>query len=110
MIINNDAYNHIIVFDKNNDGKKVWITLKSFYIGEDLYQRLQDEAFMILSDTSYQGESTRFNFKSYVNRLQKADKLLQETSYSHPLGMDEPTEIQHLKTSIRLEVGLEHAL
>ena len=110
------AYDHIIEFDKRKDGRKAWSTLKQFYEGEDYKQRLQDEAFGILTSTVYRGESQRYNFISYVNRHVKAHKLLISAEYNKDPetgkvnGMDESTKIQHLKTGIKLEAGLEAQL
>jgi hypothetical protein len=96
--------------DRTSDGRKAWITLKAFYEGEDFLQRIQDESFAILANTSYRGESQRFNFERYVARHLKAHKLLVEADYNHGMGMDESTKIQHLKAGIRVEAGLEHAI
>ena len=110
------AYDRITSFDSRNDGRKAWITLKNFYEGEDFQQRLQDEAFAILNSTVYRGESLRYNFESYVNRHIKGHKLLIAAEYNKDeasgevLGMSEATKIQHFKTGIKLEAGLEQAL
>ena len=96
--------------DCTSNGRRAWLTLKSFYEGEDFQQRLQDEAFSILTNTVYRGESARFNFESYVNRHLKAHKLLLEAGYNGGSGMDESTKIQHLKSGIKFDAGLEHAI
>ena len=110
------AYDRITGFDRKNDGRKAWITLKNFYEGEDFQQRLQDEAFTILNSTIYRGESLRYNFESYVNRHIKGHKLLIAAEYNKEeatgevLGMSEATKIQHFKSGIKLEAGLEQTL
>ena len=110
------AFDHIIGFDRRCDGRKAWSTLKDFYEGEDFQQRLQDEAFAILNSTIYRGESLRYNFESYVNRHIKGHKLLIAAEYNKDevtgevLGMSESTKIQHFKTGIKLEAGLEQQL
>ena len=110
------AYDRIMGCDKRNDGRKAWIILKNFYEGEDFQQRLQDEAFTILNSTIYRGESLRYNFESYVNRHIKGHKLLIAAEYNKDeatgevLGMSEATKIQHFKTGIKLEAGLEQTL
>ena len=73
-------------------------------------QRLQDEAFIILKNTIYRGETAKHRFETYVNRHIKAHKLLVESGYNDNKGMDNSTKIQHLKSGIKLEAGLEHAL
>ena len=110
ILLNNSAYNHILKYDSTSNGRGAWITLKTFYEGEDFTQRLEDEAFSILSHTNYKGETTRFNFEQFVNRHLKAHKLLLEAGYNNSQGMDESTKIQHLKRGIKAEAGLEHAL
>ena len=105
------SYDHIIQIDRTSNGRKAWKILKDFYEGEDFTQRLQDEAFSILNSTVYRGETARTNFESYVTRHIKAHKLLIEASYGPDNnGMDDSTKIQHFKSGIKLEAGLEYAL
>ena len=116
LLYETSAYDHIVDCDKTSNGKKAWGTLKQFYEGEDFLQRLQDEAFSILNNTIYRGESLRYTFESYVNRHIKAHKLLidaeynkdEETGVVH--GMNESTKIQHFRTGIKLDAGLETQL
>ena len=68
-------------------------------------QRLQDEAFILLKNTIYRGESPKHRFETYVNRHIKAHKLLVEAGYNDSKGMDNSTKIQHLKSGIKLEAG-----
>ena len=116
LIHETNAYDHVLDCDKTSNGRKAWLTLKKFYEGEDFKQRLQDEAFSILNQTIYRGESPRYNFESYVNRHIKAHKLLIEAEYNKDQisgevrGMDESTKNQHFRTGIRLEAGLEQEL
>ena len=110
------AYDHVVDCDKTSNGRKAWQILKKFYEGEDFLQRLQDEAFSILSSTIYRGESLRYTFESYVNRHIKAHKLLIDAEYNKDpitgriLGMDDSTKIQHFRTGIKLDAGLEQQL
>ena len=110
------AYDHVTECDKTSNGRNAWFILKKFYEGEDFKQRLQDEAFSILNQTIYRGESPRYTFESYVNRHIKAHKLLIEAEYNQdPVtgevkGMDESTKNQHFRTGIKLEAGLEQEL
>ena len=110
LLMDSPSYDHIISFDKTADGRKAWRTLKTFYEGEDFKQRLQDDAFTILNNSIYKGNSNRNNFESYVNKHLKAHKFLLEAGYNNGIGMDDSTKIQHLKSGIRFEAGLEHAL
>ena len=110
LLLESPSYDHIIGYNKSSDGKGAWTTLQNFYEGEDFKQRLQDEAFVLLSNSIYKGNSTRHTFESYVNRHIKAHKLLMEAEYNNKLGMDDSTKIQHLKSGIRFEAGLEHAI
>ena len=110
------AYDHIVDCDKTSNGRKAWQILKKFYEGEDFLQRLQDEAFSILSNTIYRGESPRYTFESYVDRHMKAHKLLVDAGYNQDpttdkvLGMDDSTKIQHFRAGIKLDAGLEQQL
>ena len=109
-LLRTPTYDHISEFSETSNGRQAWIALKNFYEGEDFMQRLQDEAFIILKNTVYRGESPKHRFENYVNRHIKAHKLLVEAGYNDNRGMDNSTKIQHLKSGIRLEAGLEHAL
>ena len=116
LIHETNAYDHVLDCDRTSNGRKAWLTLKTFYEGEDFKQRLQDEAFTILNQTIYRGEGPRYNFESYVNRHIKAHKLLIEAEYNQDpvtgevLGMDESTKNQHFRTGIKLDAGLEQQL
>ena len=110
------AYDHIVGCDKTTNGRKAWQILKKYYEGEDFLQRLQDEAFSILNSTIYRGESLRYTFETYVDRHIKAHKLLIDAEYNKDpetgkiLGMDDSTKIQHFRTGIKLDAGLEQQL
>ena len=109
-LLRTPTYDHISEYNQTSNGRQAWITLKNFYEGEDFMQRLQDEAFIILKNTMYRGESAKHRFENYVNRHIKAHKLLVEAGYNDNKGMDNSTKIQHLKSGIKFEAGLEHAL
>ena len=116
LLYQTSAYDVIVDCDKSSNGRKAWQTLKRFYEGEDFLQRLQDEAFAILNNTIYRGESQRYTFESYVNRHIKAHKLLIDAEYNKDedtgevQGMNESTKIQHFRTGIKLDAGLEAQL
>ena len=107
------AYNHIVGYDRTANGRKAWITLKTFYEGEDYLQCLQDEGFAILNNTVYRGESKHYTYESYVERHVKAHKLLVDAKYGpdeeNP-GMDDSTKIQYFKSGIKMEAGLEQSI
>ena len=110
LLLETPSYDHIIGCNRTADGRKAWSLLQTFYEGEDFKQRLQDEAFILLNNSIYKGNSNRHTFESYVNRHIKAHKLLMEAEYNNKIGMDDSTKIQHLKSGIRFEAGLEHAI
>ena len=110
LLLETPSYDHIIGCNRTADGKKAWKILQTFYEGEDFKQRLQDEAFVLLNNSIYKGNSNRHTFESYVNRHIKAHKLLMEAEYNNRIGMDDSTKIQHLKSGIKFEAGLEHAI
>jgi hypothetical protein len=109
-MINTPPYNHIASFHTRKDGRGAWLALKEFYEGEDFQQRNRDRAFAKLNTTFYKGETSRFNFEKYVNIHKEAHKLLEDAGYNEGRGMDDATKIQHLKSNIRSEAGLETAL
>ena len=92
------------------NGRKTWDTLVTFYKGEDFKQRLQDDAFILLNNSIYKGNTNRNTFESYVNKHLKAHKLLMEAGYNQGIGMDDSTKIQHFKSGIKTDANLEVAL
>ena len=109
-LLNQPPYNHIASFDRTKNGRGAWNALKAFYEGEDFMQRNQDKAFALLSTTFYKGESTRFTFEKYVNVHKQAHKMLLDSGYNLGNGMDDSTKVQHLKSNIRPDAGLESSL
>ena len=110
LLLKTSSYDHIIDCNRTMNGRKAWDTLVTFYEGEDFKQRLQDDAFILLNNSIYKGNTNRNTFESYVNKHLKAHKLLMEAGYNQGIGMDDSTKIQHFKSGIRFEAGLEHAL
>ena len=49
-LLRTPTYDHISEYNKTDNGRQAWITLKNFHEGEDFMQRLQDEAFIILKN------------------------------------------------------------
>ena len=109
-LIGEPAYNHISNFNNSNNGRGAWKALVGFYEGEDFKERLRESAFARLSTTFYKGESNRFNFEKYVQVHKEAHKMLEDCGYNDGRGMDDATKIQHFKTGIKQDAGLETAL
>jgi hypothetical protein len=108
--IGHPPYNHISRFNSSANGRGAWIALKTFYEGEDFQERMRESAFTKLTNTFYKGETSRFSFEKYVEVHKSAHKMLEDCNYNNGLGMDDPTKIQHFKTGIKTEAGLEHAM
>ena len=70
---------------------------KQSYEGENFTQTLQDEAFTILKDTIYKGESNEHKIEYYVNKHIKAHKTQVKLGYNNSLGMDATTKIRYLR-------------
>ena len=104
------AFNHISRFDASKNGRSAWDTLRSFYEGEDFQERMREAAFAQLSTTFYRGDTNRFTFEKYVNIHKTAHKMLEDCGYNGDLGMDDATKIQHFKSGIKQDAGLENAL
>lgn len=108
--IGHPPYNHISRFNTSTNGRGAWIALQSFYEGEDFQERMRESAFTKLTNTFYKGETSRFSFEKYVEVHKSAHKMLEDCNYNNGMGMDDPTKIQHFKTGIKTEAGLEHAM
>ena len=110
LLLGKSGYNHISKFHRNENGREAWITLQTYYEGPDFIERTREEAFTKLSHTFYKGETSRFNFNKYVDVHKLAHKMLDDCKYNNGQGMDEATKIQHLKSGIKQDAGLEVAL
>lgn len=116
LLLNSSSYDHVLEFNSTANGRKAYLTLKTFYEGEDFHQRLQDQAFAIFKNTIYKGSTQKWKFDNYVRKHITAHKLLIEAEYNKdPVsgevkGMDDSTKIQHLKGGIKPEANLEYAL
>ena len=109
-LVNTPAYNHIAQDITNKNGKAAVASLGKYYEGEDFVERNIEQAFAALSNTFYKGEHKNFNFEKYVGVHLEAHRLLNEASYNNGNGMDDATKIQHLKSGIKMDAGLEHAM
>ena len=110
LLIGKSAYNHISKYDRSQNGRRAWNTLKAFYEGEDFSERMRESAFSKLASTFYKGETHRFNFEKYIDLHKQCHKMLEDAGYNNGLGMDDATKIQHFKHGIRESAGLEVAL
>ena len=109
-LLNTSAYNHITVAITNKSGKQAINLLRNYYEGEDFIERNIEQAFASLNNTFYKGEHKNFNFEKFVAIHLEAHRLLNEAEYNNGAGMDDATKIQHLKSGIKLDAGLEHAM
>ena len=110
LLLGTDFYNHISSYNDKKDGRGAWLALKKVYEGSDFKERLRELAFSKLTSTFYKGETARFDFEKYVNIHKKAHRMLEEAKYNKGEGMDDATKIQHLKTGINVDAGIEYAL
>jgi hypothetical protein len=110
LLLSTPSYNHISSFNATRNGRGAWLALKTFYEGEDFRQRLQDSAFTRLNSTFYKGETNRYSFEKYVQSHKEAHKMLEDSGYNGGLGMDDATKVQHFKTGIKADAGLENSL
>ena len=109
-LLNTPPYNHISDFNNGKDGRRAWYALKATYEGEDFQQRMRDKAFALLTHTFYRGDNNRFTFEKYINVHKQAHKMLLDSGYNEGRGMDDSTKVQHFKSNIRAEAGLESSL
>ena len=109
-LINTPPYNHISGFNNARNGRGAWQSLLKAYEGSDFSERMRDSAFHSLKKAHYRGETKSFGWEKYVQIHKDAHKKLVDAGYNNGLGMDEETKVQHLKSNIRPEAGLESAL
>lgn len=109
-LLGRPPYNHVSRYDTSSDGRSAWETLRSFYEGVDFQERMRETAFAKLTSTFYKGESHRFSFEKYIEVHKTAHKMLEDCGYNNNNGMDDATKIQHFKSGIKQDAGLENAL
>ena len=109
-LLGHPPFNHISRFNTGTNGRNAWFALRNFYEGEDFVERNRETAFTTLSNTFYKGETTRFNFEKYIEIHKSAHKMLEDCGYNGGTGMDDATKIQHFKSGIKQDAGLETAL
>ena len=110
LLINTPPYNHISDFNNSKNGRGAWQSLLTAYQGSDFMERMRDSAFDSLKKAHYRGECKSFGWEKYVQIHKEAHKKLVDAGYNNGKGMDEETKVQHLKSNIRAEAGLESAL
>ena len=109
-LIDLPSYNHIRRYVVKSDGRQAWISLRQFYEVEDFIERTRETAFARLTSTFYKGETSKFDFEKYINVHKTANRMLQICNFNSGSGLDDATKIQHFKSGIRPEAGLEVAL
>ena len=110
LLLGTDCYNHISDFSDKKDGRGAWQALTSVFEGPNFKARLRELAFTRLNNTFYKGETANFNFEKYVTIHKKAHTMLQQADYNNGKGMDEETKIQHFKSGIKADAGIEYCL
>ena len=110
LLLGHAPYNHISSYNATTNGRGAWSTLRTFYEGTDFQERTREAAFTKLFNTFYKGETARYNFEKYIATHKEAHKMLEDCNYNGGRGMDDDTKIQHFKTGIKVEAGLENAL
>ena len=110
MLVGTDSFNHISSHSTTKNGRRAWLSLKSVYEGVDFSERQRETTFTRLTHTFYKGETARFNMEKYIAIHKNAHKMLEDAGYNGGMGMDEATKIQHFKSGIKSDAGLEVAL
>lgn len=110
LLLGNSPYNHISSYNATSNGRGAWTTLRGFYEGADFEERTRESAFTKLYNTFYKGETARYSFEKYIASHKEAHKMLEDCNYNGGRGMDDATKIQHFKTGIKVDAGLENAL
>ena len=109
-LVNTPAYNHIDKVIATKNSIAAILALIKYYEGEEFIERNIDQAFAALNNMLYNGEHKNFNFEKFVAVHLEVHRLLDEANYNNGAGMDNSTKIQHLKSGIKLDAGLEHAM
>ena len=110
LLLGNHPYHHIDHCARQEDGRKAWEALRSYYEGEDYINRTIQECLTKVRTMYYLGETPRFNFEKLIDRQKECYKQLRDVGYNNGLGLDDASKCSNLKQMILPEAQLENAL
>ena len=109
-LLGSQPYHHIDHCSRQENGRKAWATLRSYYEGQDFVNKTIQECLTKVRTMYYRGESPRFNFEKFVDLQKECYKRLRDVGYNEGRGLDDASKCSNLKQMILPEAQLETAL
>ena len=109
-LLGSQPYHHIDEYARQENGRKAWTTLRSYYEGQDFINKTIQECLTKVRTIYYRGESPRFNFEKFIDVQKDCYKRLRDVGYNDGKGLDDASKCSNLKQMIMPEAQLETAL
>lgn len=109
-LLGTQPYHHIDHCAGNENGRRAWESLRSYYEGEDYVNKTIQECLTRVRTMYYRGETPRFNFEKFIDKQKECYKRLRDVGYNNGLGVDDASKCSNLKQMILPDAQLETAL
>ena len=109
-LLGSQPYHHIDQWQRQENGRKAWEALRSYYEGQDYVNKTIQECLTKVRTMYYRGESPRFNFEKFIDVQKECYKRLRDVGYNEGKGLDDASKCSNLKQMIMPEAQLETAL
>ena len=97
------AWVHIKKHQRTRDGRADFLSLKYFYLGQNMVNEIAAAAEDQITKARYNGESKRWSFDSYVAVHLAQHQILVGLVEHGYQGMDNGTKVHHLTTGIKTD-------
>jgi len=109
-LLGSQPYHHIDQCARQENGRRAWEALRSYYEGQDYVNKTIQECLTKVRTMYYRGETPRFNFEKFIDKQKECYKRLRDVGYNNGLGLDDASKCSNLKQMILPEAQLETAL
>ena len=109
-LLGTQPYHHMDHCARQENGRRAWEALRSYYEGEDYISKTIQECLTRIRTMYYKGETPRFNFERFIDKQKECYKRLRDVGYNNGLGVDDASKCSNLKQMILPEAHLETAL
>ena len=109
-LLGTQPYHHMDHCARQENGRRAWEALRSYYEGEDYINKTTQECLTRVRTMYYKGETPRFGFEKFIDKQKECYKRLRDVGYNNGLGVDDASKCSNLKQMILPEAHLETAL
>jgi len=109
-LLGSQPYHHIDQCARQENGRRAWEALRSYYEGQDYVNKTIQECLTKVRTMYYRGETPRFNFEKFIDKQKECYKRLRDVGYNNGNGLDDASKCSNLKQMILPEAQLETAL